>query len=238
MSANGPIYSDPDLLGHRALLGWRSGALSVVLHGRDACNALVLRHHYSHKVTSGTWLHFALFHDGMPGRVVGVLQYGYAMNPASGANIVPGTSNKQYVELNRMWVDDCMPRNTESQAISLTLRAIKGKHRDMRFVQSFADERCGGLGVVYQACSFGYYGEHTGIFWEMGGDWFHNITATAPRRRAVDNRRLLAGIAAGTARRVELRQFRYIHFFGGWEKQCTLSSLPYPKRSAAVVDHD
>jgi hypothetical protein len=27
-------------------------------------------------------------------------------------------------------------------------------------LRHFADERCGGFGIVYQACSFGYYGEH------------------------------------------------------------------------------
>jgi len=53
------------------------------------------------------------------------MQWGYAMNPCSGAKVVTGSGNRQYMELNRIWVHDRMPRNKESRVISYALKTIK-----------------------------------------------------------------------------------------------------------------
>jgi hypothetical protein len=38
----------------------------------------------------------------------------------------------------------------------------------------FADEQCGGLGVMYQATNFLYCGCHKAVFWKLDGEWYHD----------------------------------------------------------------
>ena len=100
------------------------------------------------------------------------------MNPASGASVVSGTSIENFLELNRMWLDDKAGRNSESQAISCSIKYIKHRYPRVKWIQSFADERCHCFGIVYQAASFKYYGEHTNVFWELDGEFYHNVNMT------------------------------------------------------------
>ncbi len=56
--------------------------------------------HYSRRFVNNSYLHLGVF----SGRdLVGVLQWGYALNPNSGRRVVLGTDNRGYMELNRMW---------------------------------------------------------------------------------------------------------------------------------------
>ena len=82
-----------------------------------------------------------------------------------------------------------LKRNSESMAISYSIKYIKGKLKTIKWIQSFADERCGGLGIVYQACSFRYYGEHTSSFWELDGE--HNVSQY--KSDCIKNKRKIAG---------------------------------------------
>ena len=121
--------------------------------------------------------------------LVGVLQYGAAMNPASGNSVVSGTQIENFLELNRMWIDDSAGNTSESQAISCSIRYIKHRYPKVKWIQSFADERCRCYGIVYQACSFSYYGEHANIFWELDGEYYHNINMTIAKdsQRYINN---------------------------------------------------
>lgn len=58
------------------------------------------------------------------------------MNPASGRKVVTGTDNKGYMELNRMWVHDSQPRNTETRVISYALRYIRQVYPAVKWIQS------------------------------------------------------------------------------------------------------
>ena len=88
-----------------------------------------------------------------------------------------------------------------------------------------------GFGVVYQACSFKYYGEHIQTFWELNGVVYHNIQMTV----SPDTKRYTAEVEylqthKDQAKKMELRQFRYIFFIDKrWEQKCCLKQLPYPK---------
>lgn len=199
------------------------------LIARDVANDIIRRNHYSRTVFPNSLEHMGVF---IGPDMVGVLQWGQAMNPASGSSIVPGLTVDRWRELNRMWVDDVAPRNTESRAISYSIKLLRRRIPGLAMLQSFADERCGGLGVVYQACSFGFYGEHTSTFWELDGEVFHNIAMTVkdPERAG---RVRAAKLQANKDRaiRMDLRQFRYLRFLStDAAKACTLTRQPYPKR--------
>ncbi len=228
----GFIYSDQiPMFGHKDIIGYGTDEFYVKEIDKDLARETIIKNHYSKKCYNGTYVNLGVF---IKGDFLGVLQYGYAMNPASGGSLVTGTEMNQYLELNRMWLDDKAQRNSESMAISYSIKYIKGKLKTIKWIQSFADERCGGLGIVYQACSFGFYGEHTSSFWELEDTMYHNTSMTVSKKsdrykNNVGGCRYLQTNKEDAIKH-DLRQFRYIKFLDQREKKkCLLKEEKYPK---------
>lgn len=233
MDAKGLIYDNQLALfgGSRNVIGYSNVRISVKEIDRELANDIIKANHYSHKIYQASYIHLGVF---MEERLVGVLQYGCAMNPASCASVVSGTQQDQYLELNRMWLSDEAGRNSESMAVSCSMNYIRHKFPKVKWVQSFADERCRCFGIVYQACSFDYYGEHTNTFWELDGVFYHDISMTIRK----DTHRYIYNVGGAKhlqenkerATKHVLRQFRYIKFIDtSWKKKCLLKRQDYPK---------
>ena len=228
----GYIYSAQiPMFGHKDIIGYGTDEFCIKEIEKDIANKIIIENHYSKKVYNATYIHLGVF---IKNKLLGVLQYGYAMNPASCGSVVMGTEMNQYLELNRMWLDDMAKKNSESMAISYSIKYIKGKLKTIKWIQSFADERCGGLGIVYQACSFRYYGEHTSSFWELENTMYHNTSMTVSKKseRYKNNvggcRYLQTNKEQATKH--DLRQFRYIKFLDkSWVKKCNHKEQPYLK---------
>jgi hypothetical protein len=222
----GYIFSDQGVFfGSQEIIGFGTDNYFVKEINRKKANAIIKKNHYSHKVYNATYIHLGVY---MGGELVGILQYGYAMNPASCGSVVADTKLDEYLELNRMWIDDKAPRNSESKAISYSIKYIKGKYPKVKWIQSFADERCGGFGIVYQACSFSYYGEHESIFWTLKGNIYHNSLMTRNPKLSKSAAYLQENRDDATSE--TLRQFRYIKFIDKrCKKKCLLEEKAYPK---------
>lgn len=215
------------LFGKPEIIGFGSEEFFIREIERNLSNKIIIKNHYSGKVTMSVLLHLGLYIDK---KLEGVLQFGHAMNPKSVSNIVEGTETDMYLELNRMWLSDIAPRNSESMAISYCLKYIKGKYPKIKWIQSFADERCNCYGVVYQACNFNFYGEHENIFWELDGIMYHNkaMTIKDPTKSTPTEKKLQAN--KHRAKSHLLKQFRYIYFIDKrWKQKCLLKEKPYPK---------
>lgn len=222
------IYSDQQsMFGAREIIGFGSDDWHVKQIERKLANDLIVKNHYSKKFYNATYIHLGVF---ICGELLGVLQYGYAMNPASCGSVVEGTQMDEYLELNRMWLDDKAERNSETKAISYSLRYIRSKFPKIKWIQSFADERCGCFGIVYQAASFDFYGEHTSSFWSLDGETFHNSIMTSEKAGARGYKLLNNPKNKGRVEKHTLRQFRYIKFIDKrWKKKCLLKEQPYLK---------
>ena len=222
------IYSSQSSLwGEPELLGFGSNEFYIKEIDRKIANDIIIKHHYSKKFYNATYIHLGLFNEE---NIIGVLQYGYAMNPASGGSVVLGTKNNEYLELNRMWIKDDVGKYPESRAVSYSLKYIRKKYPTIKWIQSFADERCGGFGIVYQACSFDYYGEHKSDFWELDGETFHNSIMTSEKAGPRGYKLLNDPKNKDKVKKHSLRQFRYIKFLDQREKKkCLLKEQPYPK---------
>lgn len=225
-SVKGIIYDNQaTIFGTREVIGFGTNDFYIKEIDRNKANAIIVKNHYSRKFYNLSYIHLGIF---IKDNLLGVLQYGYAMNPSSGSSVVTGTNNDQYLELNRMWLDDKANRNSESKALAYSLRYIRTKYPKIKWIQSFADQRCGCFGIVYQAASFNYYGEHSSKFHSLDGETFHNSILT---RKGLRGYELLTN--PKNKDRVEtqvLRQFRYIKFIDKrWKNKCTLKEMPYPK---------
>lgn len=222
------IYStQSSLWGEPELLGFGSSEFYIKEIQRDLANDIIVKNHYSKKYFNNSYIHLGVFNTE---DIIGVLQYGHLLNNDSIKSIVNGAKKGEAVELNRMWIQDDVGLYPESRAISYSLKYIRKKYPKIKWIQSFADERCGGFGIVYQACSFDYYGEHLSTFYTDGDNFYHNIQVTASRDKA--------GIQVqdkDSLEQVKLRQFRYIKFLDQREKKkCLLKQKPYPKYYATT----
>lgn len=225
------VYSpQSSLWGDREIIGFGRAAFVVKEMEREAANAIVRANHYSRTTYNNSLIHLGVYAPNL----LGVLQFGQAMNPQSQGGVVAETLPDEYLELNRMWLDDALPRNSESQAISYALAYIKRKFPKIAWVQSFADERCGRHGVVYQACNFIYCGEHTATFWELDGEMYHNSAMTRdPNGEGAGNRPKVLQANKDRAVPHKLRQFRYIYFLKrGFRKRLKLVEKAYPKHAS------
>tara|TARA_R100001198_G_C5215509_1_gene199384 strand:- start:287 stop:1039 length:753 start_codon:yes stop_codon:yes gene_type:complete len=107
--------------------------------------------HYSGKVVPNSQLHFGVF---LNGKLEGVMQFGPSINKRGTVNLVEGTGFNEFIELNRMAFSDALPRFSESRAISITLKIIKKRYPQIKWVISFSDGTQCGDGTIYRASGF------------------------------------------------------------------------------------
>lgn len=225
-------YLPPDtqepgyIMGATGPQGFGCAAMYVAQIPCREARAIVIAHHYSHRVVNNSYLHLGVFREGA---LEGVLQFGYMLNPARAGKVVEGTVQGEYLELNRMWLTDDAPRNSESRAISYAIKYIRRACPSVAWIQSYADERCGGLGIVYQASNFVYLGSHKCAFYLLEGETYHEMLLTTHKKGGSRGEYLRMNI--NRAEKLVMRQFRYVFFLKtDWMKRLKLKIQPYPKR--------
>lgn len=230
-----PDYThDNALYGKGELLSFGDADFRVARIPKPEADKIMREGHYSKSVAWSSSVHLGVY----AGTLVGVLQFGPGMNPASGASVVEGTRPEQWLELNRMWLSETAPDQSASRAISYAVKYIRRARPQVGWIQSFADERCGKLGAVYQACSFAYLGEHESTFYLLDGEWYHKSMLNRPDvdKRGWGSGPKIARFKAGAERAVPhtFRQFRYFRALKPWaEKNLMFEKLPYPKPGSA-----
>jgi hypothetical protein len=123
--------------------------MRVAVISRREAVALVVVHHYMHRKPPVSFA-FGLIDDF--GTTKGCVTFG---TPASHHMLIGAckTAPESVIELNRLWVHDDMPRNTESWFVSRALALLPPK-----IVLSYADTAAGHMGYIYRAANFYYAG--------------------------------------------------------------------------------
>lgn len=112
-------------------------------------NALVVRYHYLHRRPSNRFS-FGLFDAN--GETVGAVTFGTPASRHMQKSVCPGDPDC-VIELNRLWVHDDCPRNSESFFVSRALKALPPL-----LVVSYADTVWHHTGIIYRALGFRYAG--------------------------------------------------------------------------------
>lgn len=217
------------LWGEPECIGFGTDEFYIKVIHRELANNYILNNHYSKKYFNNSYIHLGLF---IKNKLKGVLQYGHLMNPKSASSIVKNSNSYNCLELNRMHLKDNIGEYPESRAISYSIKYIKKKFPKIKWVQSFADERCGGFGIVYQACSFNYYGEHKSDFYKYENKYYHKTYITNTKGKSASKSIKAKKIRNLISKQniITIKQFRYIKFLDQREKKnCLLIEQPYPK---------
>lgn len=128
--------------------GMLPGLMVVPLESKVAAQ-LVVANHYLHRRPP---ISFAYGLYAPKRGIVGVVTYGVPASRHLQMGACPSDPSL-VVELNRLWVHDDMPKNTESWFVSRTLKMMPP-----RIVVSYADPLWGHIGYIYRALSFHYAG--------------------------------------------------------------------------------
>lgn len=124
---------------------------------KELAKKICLENHYSHKWASNFGVvNVGVFKEEEPNKCLGVASFGWMMFPRAYKSIASNIERDEILELNRLWVDDCLGKNTETMLLSASWKILK-YYGKIRVVQSFADGRLG-CGTIYKAASFKYYG--------------------------------------------------------------------------------
>jgi len=122
--------------------------LQVRLLDKSIAQAMIVREHYLHRRTNIVYA-FGIFGGDGP---VGAVTFGIPASRHLQVGVCPSRPNV-VMELNRLWVADSEPRNTESWFVSQALRALPP-----RIIVSYADSAANHTGYIYRALNFRFAG--------------------------------------------------------------------------------
>lgn len=133
---------------------------------KKVAKQMVIANHYLHRPCPISWAWGAFVGDELKG----VLTIGKPPSWSTMCGLV-GESYKEFksntnsrakdvYELNRLWMDDSLPHNSESQFIGWCLRSLR-KLRPTAILVSYADTKMGHVGTVYAATNWIYTGTST-----------------------------------------------------------------------------
>lgn len=115
---------------------------------KKTASEVVIERHYLHRRPSMSFAH-GLYVEG---ELMGVITYGTPPSRHLQISACPSDPSLT-LELNRMWINDRMPRNTATWFLSRSLKMLPP-----RIIVSYADTREGHMGWVYRAANFNYAG--------------------------------------------------------------------------------
>lgn len=117
----------------------------------DDCKEWCLYKHYAHRIPVISYA-YGLYDSDLT--LVGICTYGLPANPSIGKGAFSGDWGERLYELNRLCVNEGLPKNTLSFFLSQTFRLLP---KPIALV-SYADSAMGHHGYIYQATNWLYTG--------------------------------------------------------------------------------
>ena len=206
--------------------------------------ALIIEHHYLHCKCPISWA----WGIEVGGKILGVLTVGKPCSWSATCGVVgekyadmqdPAARSKNVYELNRLWVCDSLPRNTESQFIGWCLRQLRKIQPNIILI-SYADglrKNANGLshvGYVYQATNW-IYTSTSAPFTDITFAGYSDCRSVPMEKRRVKikNKHAWAG-NPDAIRTTRSPKHRYVWFANkADESLLAWGKAPYPKQAAA-----
>lgn len=216
-------------------MGKAKGIIVKPISPADA-NAIVKRVHYSGSTTQNSQLHFGVFLNGKCG---GALQFGPSLDKRKVQGLVSGTQWNEFIELNRMALEDWLPKNGESRVIGYCMRFIKKKYPWIKWVISFSDATQCGDGIIYRASGFVLTGitKNSTIMQFPNGEKVTNLSIKlSPKAQMkhlgmiMNGEKALREAKRRGAKKLQGFQLRYIYFLNPeCKSNLTVPIIPFSK---------
>jgi hypothetical protein len=116
-------------------------------------NDIVVKNHYAHRAVPSSWSFGCFFNQNL----LGVISFGKPASPHLCRGICGDENSSRVYELNRLWIDDACPKNSESRFISWSIRELS-KIRPHLILVSYADTGANHNGAIYAATNWIYTG--------------------------------------------------------------------------------
>ena len=194
----------------------------------DLAKDMCIRFHYAHKWNANFGrVNIGIFQQTNPNKCLGVASFGNMMHPTSFNIIANNIKQDEILELNRLWIDDCLDKNAETMLLSASFKILKW-YGKIRIVQSFADGRLG-CGTIYKASNFGYYGVEQSLFYkniETGVIYFNTLftNTTRPTRMV----HCITEMCKGNVKAFNVNSYRYLYKIDK-SVNIIMKQEPYPK---------
>jgi hypothetical protein len=199
--------------------------LKVGIVDNDITKKMMLENHYAKKWNQA----FGLVNVGVfdSDKLLGIASFGHSMNPKSWPSITKSDPDK-CLELNRLWIDDSLKKNTETWLLSKSWSILREKGYEL--VQSFSDGRLG-VGTIYQAANFSYHGFHETLFHQTSdGVIYHDVQFSNTNRPTGMIKRNLFYARGEVVKTFTVNTYRYLYPLSkSARKKILIPSLPYPK---------
>lgn len=189
---------------------------------------LVIKKHYLHRKAPCKYC-FGLF-DKVTNELVGVIIYGTPASRSVQKGICGIEEANNVIELTRLWIDDKIGHNAESYLIGNTIKMI-----DEPIIVSYAEQKQGHLGIVYQATNWIYTGmSDKHIQWKIKGINNKHSRHLFDKYGGINEAKKILG--DNLIKEERPRKYRYIYFNCNKKRKKELlnklryKQLPYPKK--------
>jgi hypothetical protein len=200
----------------------------------------IIKCHYLHRSCQITWA----FGAYMGNRLKGVLTIGKPPSWSLKCGLL-GASKQEFknpecrahdvYELNRLWMHNDMPKNSESRFVAWCLREVR-KLRPRLILVSYADTKKNHIGVIYQATNWIYTGTNT-AFKDIHPEGYsdHRSVPISVRGEKIGRKRAWA-LDPSIPRVPRSTKHRYVWFSDSRDRSLLAwEVIPYPKSSG--FDH-
>ena len=121
-----------------------------------------VKRHYLQKFPSGIKRIYAIHRKQTEGRqMVGMIIYGSPFHTTTHF-LEPEVKHSEVIELKRLYIDDIGVKNLESFFIGQSLNLLRKDEPSVKVVVTFADDKHGHVGGIYQATNAIYLGKSEG----------------------------------------------------------------------------
>ena len=137
---------------------------------KQQADNIISQHHYSKKPTKNSFLNMLVIYQN---QVKGALQIGYGIRPEINGDFKKG----EVFEFDRMWLDDIMPKFSETITLSLLHIFLKKRYKNLKALISYSDTSVGNFGTIYKAGNYKLIDEIKSDFYiTQEGERIHPVT--------------------------------------------------------------
>ena len=160
-------------------------------------------------------------------RLKGALALG--VGPVNAFKLVEGARPEDCLTLARFWMADELPKNGESRAIGVVLRALR-RHTELKFLVTYADPAQGHQGTVYMASNWAYTGLSQATPLLDLGVGVARHSRTVSQAYGTHSLRRLARDGSNVRLVPQAAKHRYLYVLDPtWHERLRVPVLPYPK---------